>query len=78
MECDGNLFIRPLMFTFSDIDECSTLNPCNGTCQNLPGSFNCACPKGYEGDGRKDGTGCTLIATQSQKLLLIIILGKHI
>ncbi|CBI39371.3 unnamed protein product, partial [Vitis vinifera] len=61
-----------------DIDECSTLSPCNGTCQNLPGTFNCSCPKGYEGDGRKNGTGCTLVASQSQRFPLIIILGKHI
>ncbi|KAL6317008.1 hypothetical protein AAG906_026723 [Vitis piasezkii] len=61
-----------------DIDECSTLSPCNGTCQNLPGTFNCSCPKGYEGDGRKNGTGCTLVASQSQRFPLIIILGTSI
>ncbi|KAH6801416.1 hypothetical protein C2S52_001880 [Perilla frutescens var. hirtella] len=47
-----------------DIDECknSTLNPCdinaNSICNNIPGSVNCSCAKGYYGDGRKDGIGC--------------------
>ncbi|MBA0761696.1 hypothetical protein Gotri_024308, partial [Gossypium trilobum] len=40
------------------INECETLKPCSGTCHNLPGSYNCSCPKGFEGDGRKKGTGC--------------------
>ncbi|KAF2291298.1 hypothetical protein GH714_022342 [Hevea brasiliensis] len=27
-----------------DIDECETLKPCNGTCHNVPGGYNCSCP----------------------------------
>ncbi|KAK8572292.1 hypothetical protein V6N12_028347 [Hibiscus sabdariffa] len=45
-----------------DINECETsMNPCNGTasCINLPGTYNCSCPVGYVGDGRKNGTGCS-------------------
>ncbi|KAE8735098.1 gibberellin 20 oxidase 2 [Hibiscus syriacus] len=42
-----------------DINECETLQPCNGTCYNLAGSYNCSCPEGFEGDGWKNGTGCT-------------------
>ncbi|PIN23594.1 Serine/threonine protein kinase [Handroanthus impetiginosus] len=41
-----------------DIDECTTLKPCEGTCTNLPGNYSCSCPKGFEGDGMKNGTGC--------------------
>ncbi|XP_022773314.1 wall-associated receptor kinase 2-like [Durio zibethinus] len=41
-----------------DINECDTLKPCNGTCHNVLGSYNCSCPEGFEGDGRKNGTGC--------------------
>ncbi|POO01974.1 Wall-associated receptor kinase [Trema orientale] len=43
-----------------DIDECKTTpNPCITTCLNLPGSFHCSsCPKGYSGDGKRNGTGC--------------------
>ncbi|KAH6781362.1 hypothetical protein C2S51_006655 [Perilla frutescens var. frutescens] len=58
---DGNPYLTP---GCQDIDECknSTLNPCdinaNSICNNIPGSVNCSCAKGYYGDGRKDGTGC--------------------
>ncbi|KAK8276741.1 hypothetical protein V6Z11_D10G221000 [Gossypium hirsutum] len=46
-----------------DIDECETLKPCTkiGTCHNTPGSYNCSCPHGFKGDGRKNGTGCRRI-----------------
>ena len=44
----------------SDIDECETSKPCIHTaiCQNFVGGFNCSCPKGFKGDGKKYGTGC--------------------
>ncbi|PIN24426.1 Serine/threonine protein kinase [Handroanthus impetiginosus] len=41
-----------------DIDECSSLKPCEGKCKNLPGNYSCSCPNGFEGDGKKDGVGC--------------------
>ncbi|PIN12638.1 Serine/threonine protein kinase [Handroanthus impetiginosus] len=41
-----------------DIDECTSLEPCVGTCTNLLGSYSCSCPKGFQGDGKKDGSGC--------------------
>ncbi|MBA0870397.1 hypothetical protein Goshw_011841 [Gossypium schwendimanii] len=43
-----------------DIDECETQKPCYefGTCHNTPGSYKCSCREGFEGDGRKNGTGC--------------------
>ena len=39
-------------FIFTDIDECAT-NPCHadGTCTNIPGTFQCACNQGYSGNG---------------------------
>ncbi|KAI8519983.1 hypothetical protein Bbelb_032400 [Branchiostoma belcheri] len=49
-----------------EVDGCSaTLNPCvhNATCTDIPGpgitDANCTCGAGLEGDGRRDGTGCT-------------------
>ncbi|XP_057797247.1 wall-associated receptor kinase-like 8 [Salvia miltiorrhiza] len=45
-----------------DINECNSdeLNPCdaNAICTNTIGSVNCSCPKGYNGDGKKNGKGC--------------------
>ncbi|PIN12635.1 Serine/threonine protein kinase [Handroanthus impetiginosus] len=41
-----------------DIDECISLKPCQGTCANFLGNYSCSCPKGFVGDGRKDGVGC--------------------
>ncbi|KAB1212402.1 Wall-associated receptor kinase 3 [Morella rubra] len=45
-----------------DIDECTQIpNACNitTTCTNLPENFTCSCPKGFEGDGLIQGTGCS-------------------
>ncbi|OAY58363.1 hypothetical protein MANES_02G171500v8 [Manihot esculenta] len=46
-----------------DIDECEdpSLNQCIYAkhCRNEVGSYECFCPKGYHGDGTKNGTGCT-------------------
>lgn len=66
-----------LKFCFVDIDECAdpNTNPCNGTCTNLPGSFNCSCPHGYEGDGTKNGSGCR--ARNSKSPALKLSLGEE-
>ncbi|CAL9148104.1 unnamed protein product [Musa hybrid cultivar] len=59
-----------------DIDECSDKdqNPCHGICQNLPGSYNCFCPRGTYGDAF-NGT-----CTQHQKLTSSakVAIGKSI
>ncbi|RWR79330.1 putative wall-associated receptor kinase-like protein 16 [Cinnamomum micranthum f. kanehirae] len=54
----GNPYIRG---GCQDIDECQDQgnNPCKGICVNTIGSYNCSCPKGTHGDGRKEGNGCT-------------------
>nr|DAD42646.1 TPA_asm: hypothetical protein HUJ06_000876 [Nelumbo nucifera] len=45
-----------------DINECEdpNNNPCEGICTNTPGGYTCSCPHGKKGDGRKDGTGCSV------------------
>lgn len=59
----------------SDINECETLSPCNGTCTNLPGGYTCSCPEGTEGDPWKDG--CYAIHKQKKSLPLDIGLGEQ-
>ena len=60
----------------SDVDECKDSNPYAKKCNNFPGGFNCYCPKGYEGDGLKNGTGCRPTASKSK--IVIIALCKYI
>ncbi|KAK9069032.1 hypothetical protein SSX86_013148 [Deinandra increscens subsp. villosa] len=70
----GNPYLSP---GCHDIDECADpkTNPCNGTCTNLPGTFNCSCLHGFEGDGRKDGSGCTARSSKSPALKLSLGMG---
>ncbi|CAA0830568.1 Wall-associated receptor kinase 2 [Striga hermonthica] len=43
-----------------NINECAdpNLHDCEGMCINTPGSYNCSCPHGQFGDGRRHGRGC--------------------
>ncbi|XP_057797250.1 wall-associated receptor kinase-like 1 [Salvia miltiorrhiza] len=60
-----------------DINECDE-NPCapHSHCKNLPGSFNCTCSRGYNGDGIRNGTGCTLSPTSNVIKIALIGLGS--
>ncbi|KAI4297327.1 hypothetical protein L6164_037221 [Bauhinia variegata] len=59
-----------------DIDECSTIKPCNNwTCTNLVGGYNCSCPPGYKGDGKRDGSGCVLELKSKENFIVHIALG---
>ena len=66
----------------SDINECKTSKPCNETCHNFVGGFNCSCSKGYELVYKGNPivqTGCRPTATVSQSSKIVIIaLCKHI
>ncbi|KAI3454741.1 hypothetical protein Pfo_011404 [Paulownia fortunei] len=61
-----------------DIDECIALEPCEGTCTNLVGSYSCSCPKGFEGDGKKDGAGCHPKSQTNGSTLFYIVSGKFL
>lgn len=64
---------------WADVDDCAdnATNPCvsNASCNNTQGSPNCLCPKGYYGDGRKDGIGCIHLPHSMSKHI-IILTGK--
>lgn len=47
-------------FCATDVNECLD-NPCapGAGCDNIDGGYECSCPIGYEGDGTKEGTGCS-------------------
>ncbi|MFQ6646595.1 hypothetical protein Gotur_019839 [Gossypium turneri] len=69
-----------LSYGCRDIDECERQKPCYefGTCHNTPRSCNCSCPEGFEGDGRKNGTGCRPIFKPQDResfLILVVTLG---
>ncbi|XP_058781499.1 putative wall-associated receptor kinase-like 16 [Vicia villosa] len=55
-----------------DVNECMESNDCvkGARCKNLHGSYQCKCPAGYEGDGKNNGTRCSL---KSRKELMLII-----
>lgn len=42
-----NWFQIPSPFTIADVDECSLDRTCDHSCINHPGTFTCACNKGY-------------------------------
>lgn len=65
-----------LLLFGADIDECAddTTNTCYTTknCNNILGSYSCKCPKGYFGDGRKDGRGCIQLPASKSKIMILI------
>ncbi|KAL8526633.1 hypothetical protein ACS0TY_015728 [Phlomoides rotata] len=69
---EGNPYLDP---GCTDIDECSdpNLNNCEKICINTVGSYNCRCPKGQFGDGRKGGKGCN--AKSSEFPVIKVALG---
>ncbi|KAM3682991.1 hypothetical protein ACJW31_12G112600 [Castanea mollissima] len=47
----------------TDIDECKRSNPCNQTCHNTIGGYNCSCRKGYELIYEENGKGYRTVPT---------------
>ncbi|XP_074351299.1 wall-associated receptor kinase 2-like [Apium graveolens] len=69
---EGNPYLSP---GCKDIDECAdpTKNDCQKTCINIPGDYNCSCPRDYNGDGRKSGSGCAAKRLSRFPLIKFII-----
>ncbi|XP_020577356.1 wall-associated receptor kinase 3-like [Phalaenopsis equestris] len=74
---DGNPYVRD---GCKDIDECvvNGTSPCYGKCRNFDGGYDCSCPFGKTGDGRKQGSGCKRVApleiVLAAGLLLLLLL----
>ncbi|KAI3778660.1 hypothetical protein L2E82_08042 [Cichorium intybus] len=54
-----------------NINECAGINDCLHKCIDTNGSYICKCRKGYSGNGRKSGSGCT--ADQSMVIKLAVV-----
>jgi len=65
------------LYYSTDIDQCQKEDhDCLHICSNIPGNYTCECRKGYSGDGRKGGTGCT--ADADQAMVIKIAVGKQL
>ncbi|KAF8024771.1 hypothetical protein BT93_F1829 [Corymbia citriodora subsp. variegata] len=71
----GNPYLRN---GCQDINECVISQPCIGLCTNLLGTYNCSCPEGLQGDGRKDGKGCTPIIHEKSFHSIDVVLERKI
>ncbi|KAL5729298.1 hypothetical protein ACHQM5_002271 [Ranunculus cassubicifolius] len=61
-----------------DVNECEDPdnNPCRGICTNTLGGYQCSCPDDSDGDGTKNGSGCT---KRNKKVpLLQLTLGDYL
>nr|DAD42622.1 TPA_asm: hypothetical protein HUJ06_000852 [Nelumbo nucifera] len=63
-----------------DVDECAdpATNECKAPlaiCTNMPGGYNCSCPDGMDGDGRKSGSGCTAHPKKQSAVMEEVALG---
>ncbi|XVE60238.1 hypothetical protein DITRI_Ditri05aG0112400 [Diplodiscus trichospermus] len=63
-----------------DINECKISSPCdqNADCYNSTGSFKCICRGGYEGDGKRNGTGCRSVQKTEGFRFVNVALGVSI
>ncbi|KAI3995668.1 hypothetical protein MKX01_031441 [Papaver californicum] len=69
---EGNPYLKP---GCQDVNECEDekSNLCTDICTNTIGSYNCSCPDGISGNGRKDGSGC--IVAKHEFPVLEVTLG---
>ncbi|KAI3778659.1 hypothetical protein L2E82_08041 [Cichorium intybus] len=57
----------------TDINECANRNhDCRHKCIDTEGSYKCKCRKGFSGDGKKGGSGCTA----EQSMVIKIAVGS--
>ncbi|KAM1224457.1 hypothetical protein ACFX13_044023 [Malus domestica] len=76
-KCNDGFQGNPYLNGCHDIDECKVpeLNTCMQKCINTEGSHTCSCYKGYHGDGRKDGEGCTRTPDRTSVIPIVVGIG---
>ncbi|PWA34294.1 serine/threonine-protein kinase, active site protein [Artemisia annua] len=68
---EGNPYIAN---NCTNIDECARPgHRCLHDCVDRPGNYTCSCPKGFSGDGRENGTGCTANESLIIKISIIAV-----
>ncbi|EEE60831.1 hypothetical protein OsJ_14444 [Oryza sativa Japonica Group] len=60
-----------------DIDECKEPKkyPCYGNCKNIPGHFDCTCPKGTRGNAFVEGACQKIILTSGVRIAIGVVAG---
>ncbi|KAL4596051.1 hypothetical protein ACB092_12G136300 [Castanea dentata] len=69
------LWMHSMLHFYLHVNRCKDSNPYAKKCNYFPGGFNCYCPKEYEGDGLKNGTGCRPTASQSKIVIIALCIS---
>ncbi|KAK7320939.1 hypothetical protein VNO77_30916 [Canavalia gladiata] len=74
---EGNPY---LIHGCTEINQCLESNICiNGAiCNKFPGSYNCSCPEGQEGDGKIHGRGCRPEFNSNSRPVFILIIALSV
>ncbi|VDM53360.1 unnamed protein product [Angiostrongylus costaricensis] len=69
----GKAFDEAEVFVVEDINECDEEQQCEYQCENISGSYNCICPRGYELDNNRkcfDINECDVVSCANGQMCL--------